>query len=599
MHILRSGKITAWILLALLLSWGGISAQNPTPSEWNITPLNSSIPGKPSLYRLNQPDGTEIWVASDTTIPMVTLVAAYPKGTLHQTQLGTAHLWAMTLPYHNPAFNTPQEAEQWLKRQGWLVETHLRAEYLLLRMRVPKADWRAAIQYLLQIENETPYTQNEVDFAKQMALQQIQTAEMDPWVNFQQEIENAVCSESNMGILNRVGNYAQIRRLEAAQLDSFSQGTAMCGCWIGGDISPDSLIKISLPQPTTVQMAPMTKAYIQEKRDGYWIREENNWASQTVLEYVYQLREHESKYQEPTLEKAYEIIPVALSIPGNELYDTLIGKGMALDLQWRYEPGLKTATWRFTVVPKPGQAYECTKTIFQIMEKGLTLTPEAWSNALKIIRLRGAIARTKTSNWLLDWATREMTEKDYSPEKHPKELEKLDLEAVQEWMGQLLGPFSDARGVLYRSREVQQLYDPDPMVYGESKGIQLNYNNQSNFNPIQLEGSKVYFKANKPEPDEASMQRIEKLAEWLKRSPEIKIYVNGYTDGIGDGVKNYHLSIDRADLVMRILSEGFGIDPARMTVRGYGEAFPDYPDDTPEHRALNRRVTFTINQDAE
>lgn len=602
------GKRKLGVILLILLSWTALFSQNPPPDEWNITPINSSIPGKPSLYRLSQPDGTKIWVATDTTIPMVTLVAAYPKGTLHQTQLGTAHIWANAIPFHNPDFATPQEAEQWQKQQGWRIETHLKPEYMLLRMRVPREDWRKAIYYINQLEARSPYTPAELEFAKQKSLQRIQTAEMDPWYNFQQEMNEALCLEENKGILNTVGNYAQLRKLEPAEVNVFAEGAALCGLWIAGDISPDSVLLVTLPNPATTAPLPLPdlpyvngsfkKTYSQMARDGYWIRVENNWASQTVMEYVYQLRESGGPTLTPELEQAFEILPVALSLPGNDLYDTLIGKGLALNLQWRYEPGLHTASWHFTVVPKPDQSAACAKAIFNLLEGKIRIAPETWKNAVTIIRLLESNARTKTSDWIMEWASREMTRPEYNPAKYPKALENIPQEEIEKVLQQLLGPFSDARGVIYGTGENPQMFDEDPMIYGETKASG-NVIAKDWSGLLAVEASKVYFKANKPEPDEPSMERIERVATWLKQYPDAKIYVNGYTDGVGDGVKNYHLSIERADLVMRILSEGYGIASSRMEVRGYGEAFPDYPDDIPEHRALNRRVTFTIKKDTE
>ena len=53
------------------------------------------------------------------------------------------------------------------------------------------------------------------------------------------------------------------------------------------------------------------------------------------------------------------------------------------------------------------------------------------------------------------------------------------------------------------------------------------------------------------------------------------------------------LSLRRANAVKDYLISQ-GIDPARMTVKGYGETAPAYSNDTPEGMAQNRRVEFLI-----
>jgi outer membrane protein OmpA-like peptidoglycan-associated protein len=37
-----------------------------------------------------------------------------------------------------------------------------------------------------------------------------------------------------------------------------------------------------------------------------------------------------------------------------------------------------------------------------------------------------------------------------------------------------------------------------------------------------------------------------------------------------------------------------GVDPARVVVTGLGETTPAYPNDSDEHRALNRRVVTSF-----
>jgi outer membrane protein OmpA-like peptidoglycan-associated protein len=69
--------------------------------------------------------------------------------------------------------------------------------------------------------------------------------------------------------------------------------------------------------------------------------------------------------------------------------------------------------------------------------------------------------------------------------------------------------------------------------------------------------------------------------------------MSAHTDSYGSDEYNIKLSDNRARSVMEfILAKG--IDPSRITSKGYGETKPVAPNDTPENRQLNRRVEFTI-----
>ncbi len=56
---------------------------------------------------------------------------------------------------------------------------------------------------------------------------------------------------------------------------------------------------------------------------------------------------------------------------------------------------------------------------------------------------------------------------------------------------------------------------------------------------------------------------------------------------------NWHLSAHRAISVLFALIND-GVAPTRQTVMGYGEYQPVAPNDTPEHKALNRRVEIYL-----
>lgn len=75
------------------------------------------------------------------------------------------------------------------------------------------------------------------------------------------------------------------------------------------------------------------------------------------------------------------------------------------------------------------------------------------------------------------------------------------------------------------------------------------------------------------------------------------VMVTGYTDNVPIRTarypSNFELSLDRADQVRALLATGLSA-PARVQAQGLGASEPVAPNDTPENRALNRRVEMVL-----
>lgn len=102
----------------------------------------------------------------------------------------------------------------------------------------------------------------------------------------------------------------------------------------------------------------------------------------------------------------------------------------------------------------------------------------------------------------------------------------------------------------------------------------------------------IHFLTASAELYEASKAGLDRLAEALNRHPRLRLEVGGHTDNVGKDEDNMALSERRAKAVYDYLILR-GVDPSRLTYRGYGETRPVATNDTPEGRALNRRTTLT------
>ncbi len=104
----------------------------------------------------------------------------------------------------------------------------------------------------------------------------------------------------------------------------------------------------------------------------------------------------------------------------------------------------------------------------------------------------------------------------------------------------------------------------------------------------------VYFEFGKATLRTESYPALMEAAQIMKDNPDIQVEIQGHTDSIGSERANQLLSEKRAYAVMNFLVQYGGIDPKRLTARGYGESRPIASNDTEEGRQLNRRVEFVI-----
>ena len=88
-------------------------------------------------------------------------------------------------------------------------------------------------------------------------------------------------------------------------------------------------------------------------------------------------------------------------------------------------------------------------------------------------------------------------------------------------------------------------------------------------------------------PDGKSL--LDDIATALKNFDSWGLRIVGHTDATADPQHNQALSLDRANAIKAALVER-GVDPQRLLTAGAGESLPKAANNTPEGRALNRRV---------
>ena len=104
-----------------------------------------------------------------------------------------------------------------------------------------------------------------------------------------------------------------------------------------------------------------------------------------------------------------------------------------------------------------------------------------------------------------------------------------------------------------------------------------------------------YYDFNLFVPQRIYREMYENIALLLKNQPNAKFVIEGYADDQGNTVFNIELSEKRAQYIYDRLVDR-GVDPATLTIKGFGNSQPAVPNaSTEKEYQLNRRVIIRVN----
>ena len=142
------------------------------------------------------------------------------------------------------------------------------------------------------------------------------------------------------------------------------------------------------------------------------------------------------------------------------------------------------------------------------------------------------------------------------------------------------------------SEEIMELADK----LGMEKHIQISFNKKS----VAMRFSDtLMFNLGSAEILPEAFPLLEKIGSFISKKP-YPIRIEGHTDNLPihneSFPSNWELSTARAVNVLRYFIEEEKIMKQRLSAVGFGEFQPIFPNDSPEHRAKNRRVEIVIGK---
>lgn len=103
----------------------------------------------------------------------------------------------------------------------------------------------------------------------------------------------------------------------------------------------------------------------------------------------------------------------------------------------------------------------------------------------------------------------------------------------------------------------------------------------------------VLFESTKHDLLPASFPTLDSVVKIMAKNPSIDIIIEGHTDNVGDSLSNLKLSLLRAESVKNYLVQN-KVATNRISILGFGAAFPLLPNSTSRGRRRNRRVSIKV-----
>jgi outer membrane protein OmpA-like peptidoglycan-associated protein len=183
-------------------------------------------------------------------------------------------------------------------------------------------------------------------------------------------------------------------------------------------------------------------------------------------------------------------------------------------------------------------------------------------------------------------------------------LELIDLETGKSFLKTVASKSGDVEAVLPGGKDYMvNVSDSGYLFYSDNIPLK-NYHDINPFiynielRPIR-KGEKislrnVFFPTDGYTLEDMSKSELNKLTQFLKSNPKVKLEISGHTDNTGKPAHNQELSEKRAKEVYDYLVNTGQVPASRLTYKGYGDTQPIAPNTTEKGKSLNRRTEVKV-----
>lgn len=285
------------------------------------------------------------------------------------------------------------------------------------------------------------------------------------------------------------------------------------------------------------------------------------------------------------------------------LYKSVVGRGLAHNLEWSWAGGVFPGQLLLYIVPVQDSIQECLRAVhvaLNEMSDGNGIRKEDIVAANRMTRLQNALLHDQSISRLMVAGQQWLLYPDSM-----NALPSVNAERMQAFCKAHIVRKNHVAGLLLSSQSMAML---DAAAFEEPKlvpnvvaivpkdslpAIAMPKSND----PATLRSFRVIFGQEEFGVNADATPLLEDLAAMLSANPDKRVFLNSFSEGLGDGVKNYQLSVNRAKAARQWLHSQRGVSLEQIVIRAYGEAFPEFPD---ENDLRNRRMTFDFApQDAQ
>lgn len=416
---------------------------------------------------------------------------------------------------------------------------------------------------------------------------------------------------------NALGSYAPLLNFDQSALQAWMAaylhpGNCLLTATGPGPAEPffqaaDSLLATWRPESAGAGIPKLPASSLQQS--DYFVVE-NEFAQRPLLALAWPLPGARTDAARVHLAQAFVAIA---RLHAGPFHQAITARGRADAIWWEYLPSLNPGYLVLRIAPHPDSVPQCLQAV---QDQLYAMTQADWKGA----RLIETAGRMQTLERGLAW-DRSSTRLDQIGSKWARmEIDwatdsvdhEVSVPALRQFVTDFLAGKPHIAGLLADSRLSQALagqFRPtaptiavapatpsadtapkEPTAALPDSAEIAAAEQQREF--AYLHNIRIYFLGNTMTLDSSTTSQLSDVAFVMKKYPDLKLYLNGYADGAGDGYVNYKLSIQRARAVQTELIRLYHIQEERLILQPFGEAFAEYPDDTPEHRRKNRRVTF-------